>query len=143
MTKPYTTPISIIKVDDGDVLHALKSNEDSFSKFGEAYFSNVKSGQTKAWKMHKKMTLNIIVPVGEIKFVLFKDAKEFSGETDFEEFSLSRSNYKRLTVPPNFWLGFQCKSEEDAMLLNIADIEHDPAEVKNMEINEIDYDWGN
>jgi len=143
MTKPYTTPINIIKVNDGDVLHALKSHEESFKNFGEAYFSNLKSGKIKAWKMHKKMTLNIIVPVGEIKFVLFEDAKQFSNEMHFQAFSLSRSNYKRLTVPPNFWMGFQCKSKEDAMLLNIADIEHDPSEVKNMKINEISYDWRN
>ena len=132
-----------VVVHGGNVFHGyLKNNPDKID-IHEVYFSTIRENQIRGWKMHKKMTLNIIVPVGEIKFVLFKDAKEFSVETDFEEFFLSRSNYKRLTVPPNFWMGFQCKSEEDAMLLNIADIEHDPTEVKNMEINEIDYDWGN
>ena len=63
----------IIEMEDGDILHAIKSSDETFLKFGEAYFSTIKPGRIKAWKMHKIMTLNIIVPIGEIKFVLFEE----------------------------------------------------------------------
>ena len=141
MNKPYLTSIEIINLNDGDVLHALKAHEESFKKFGEAYFSVVRRGKIKAWKMHQKMTLNIIVPVGEIRFVLFEDCENFTSQIDFQEFYLSRSNYNRLTVPPNYWMGFQCISNEDAMLLNIADIEHDSNEILKKDLQEISYDW--
>ena len=53
----------------GDILHALKKSDSSFNNFGEAYFSFVKYNQIKGWKKHTKMNMNLIVPVGEIKFV--------------------------------------------------------------------------
>ena len=39
------------------------------------------------------------------------------------------------------WMGFQGLSESGSMLLNIADIEHDPDEVDRKEMNEINYNW--
>jgi len=41
------TPLKIIEVKDGNVLHALKKSDIGFEGFGEAYFSNVESGQIK------------------------------------------------------------------------------------------------
>ena len=35
------TPIKIITNPKGDVMHALKRTDDSFSEFGEAYFSTI------------------------------------------------------------------------------------------------------
>ena len=37
--------------------------------FGEIYFSNINSLCIKAWKKHKIMTLNLIVPIGKVRFV--------------------------------------------------------------------------
>ena len=51
----------------------MKETSAGYAGFGEAYFSQVDKGAIKAWKRHKKMTLNLLVPVGEIKFVLFDD----------------------------------------------------------------------
>ena len=107
--------------------------------FGEAYFSQVDKGAVKAWKCHKKMTLNLIVPVGEVRFVLFDD-REISN-VQFQEIIISKNNYSRLTVPPMIWVGFQGLSDGGSMLLNIADIEHDPNEVDRKEIDKINYDW--
>jgi len=58
------TRLSIINIPDGDVLHAMKSNDLGYSGFGEAYFSIVKQNVVKAWKRHREMTLNLVVPVG-------------------------------------------------------------------------------
>ena len=57
----------------GDIFHALKSSEDSFSGFGEAYFSSIKETEIKGWKKHTKMTMNLIVPVGSIMFYIYDD----------------------------------------------------------------------
>ena len=37
-------------------------------EFGEIYFSTVNQNKIKAWKMHTKMKMNLIVPSGEIRF---------------------------------------------------------------------------
>jgi len=120
-------------------MHAMKESSIGYSGFGEAYFSQVDKGAVKAWKRHKKMTLNLIVPVGEVRFVLFDDREILSAQ--FQEIIISKNNYCRLTVPPMIWMGFQGLSDGDSMLLNIADIEHDPNEVDRKEIEKINYNW--
>ncbi|MCK4830475.1 dTDP-4-dehydrorhamnose 3,5-epimerase family protein [bacterium] len=101
------TPLKIIPRDVGDVLHAMKRTDASFCGFGEVYFSTVNKGQVKAWKRHRKMTLNLVVPCGEIKFALYDDRTESPTCGKFLEVVLSRDNYQRLTVPPMIWMGFQ------------------------------------
>jgi dTDP-4-dehydrorhamnose 3,5-epimerase len=39
------------------------------------------------------------------------------------------------------WMGFQGLSSNGSMLLNIANIVHDPEEVDRKDINEIEFDW--
>jgi dTDP-4-dehydrorhamnose 3,5-epimerase len=133
------TKLDIIETLGGSVMHAMKKSSAGYTGFGEAYFSQVDKGAIKAWKRHKKMTLNLVVPVGEIRFVLFDD-REVSN-TQFQEIIISRDNYCRITVPPMVWMGFQGLSDSSAMLLNIANIEHDPDEVDRLVLTDINYDW--
>lgn len=133
------TSLKIIDTPGGNVLHAMKKSDDGFLGFGEAYFSQVEYNVIKAWKCHKEMTLNLIVPVGKIKFVLFDFNNDANNQ--FKEYTLSRDNYFRLTIPPKVWVGFKGLSETGSMLLNIANIKHDPDEVERKDINEIVYDW--
>ena len=62
------TPLRQIHHSKGDVFHALKNTESSFSEFGEAYFTTVHAGETKGWKKHTRMRMNLIVPVGSVRF---------------------------------------------------------------------------
>lgn len=135
------TPQKVISVPGGDILHGLKSSDPGYCGFGEAYFSMVEHAVVKGWKRHSFMTLNLLVPVGEICFVIFDDRAESSSCGMFQELTLSRSNYCRLTVPPMVWMGFQGVSNETAMLLNVADIPHDPEEAERKELSDIEYDW--
>lgn len=129
------TPLKQINNIKGDIFHAMKKSDAGFSGFGEAYFSTIYKNDIKGWKMHTKMTLNLIVPVGEVAFVVYNDAKK-----EFFSVKLSQNNYQRLTVAPNLWMAFRGLGEKN-MLLNIASIKHDPNETKNIELNEISYEW--
>ena len=133
------THLDVIDTPSGNVMHGMKETSAGYAGFGEAYFSQVDKGAIKAWKRHKKMTLNLVVPVGKIKFVLFDD-REVSN-TQFQEVIISKDNYCRLTLPPMVWIGFQGLSNGRSMLLNIANIEHDLSEVDRLEIEKINYDW--
>ena len=82
------TKLDIIETLGGDVMHAMKESSVGYVGFGEVYFSQVNKGAIKAWKRHKKMTLNLVVPVGEIRFVLFDD-REVSN-TQFQEIIISK-----------------------------------------------------
>ena len=113
----------------------MKKSDIGFSGFGEAYFSTIKKNEIKGWKKHTKMTLNLIVPIGEIEFVIYDENKK-----TFFNIKLSPNNYQRLTIQPGLWVAFR-GIETYNMLLNIADIEHDPLEAINCAIEEISYAW--
>ena len=133
------TPLEIIETFGGNVMHAMKKTDLGYADFGEAYFSEIEKNKVKAWKRHRKMTLNLIVPLGKIKFVLFDDRKESNNR--FQEVIISKENYCRLTVPPMIWVGFKGLSSFKSILLNIASIPHNPNEVDKKEIDKIQYDW--
>jgi len=134
------TPLNIINTPGGNVMHGMKETDDSFCGFSEAYFSEIDFNAIKAWKRHKGMTLNLVVPVGEIKFILFDDREEASHQ--FQKIIISRDNYCRLTVPPMVWVGFQGLSESGSMLLNIANMMHNFEEAERKNVEEIEFNWG-
>ena len=129
------TPLNQIHHPKGDIYHAMKKSDDGFDGFGEAYFSSVYKNSIKGWKKHRDMTLNLLVPIGEIEFVVYnEDLKEFFSVR------ISQNNYQRLTIKPNLWLAFK-GIDENNMLLNLTSIEHDPNESENMELTSIPYEW--
>ncbi|TWX54051.1 dTDP-4-dehydrorhamnose 3,5-epimerase [Colwellia hornerae] len=135
------TPLKRIFNEKGDILHALKYSEESFSHFGEAYFSTVNMDDVKGWKKHSEMILNLIVPTGAIKFVIYDDRDLSASKGIFQEVVISPENYVRLTIPSKVWLAFQGVGDGVNMLLNIASIEHDPTESVNYDLDEFDYTW--
>lgn len=70
------------------------------------------------------MTMNLVVPVGEIKFHLAKDLNI----DHFEYLTLGEGNYARLYVPPGIWLAFEGITSGTNILMNFASIEHDQNE---------------
>ena len=129
------TPLKQIHNPKGDIFHAIKKSDTGFAGFGEAYFSTINQDDIKGWKKHTEMTLNLVVPIGEIEFVIYdEEIKEFFSV------KLSQNNYQRLTVKPNFWMAFRGLGEYN-MLLNLASIEHDPNEAINIDLKDIVYEW--
>lgn len=117
------SPLRRILSERGSVYHGLKVSEETFKGFGEAYFSTVLPGSTKGWKLHRIMTLNLIVPVGTIEFHLRSENGEIS-----ESVRLGEKEYARLTIPPGLWMAFTGIGNSLNLLLNVASIEHDPDE---------------
>ena len=129
------TPLKYIHNPKGDIFHALKKSDDGFQGFGEAYFSIIKKGIKKGWKKHTKMTLNLVVAIGKIEFVVYNE-----NINEFFSVQLSHDNHQRLTVKYGLWLAFKGIGEYN-MLLNLANIEHDPSETENLDLDTIKYNW--
>lgn len=130
------TPLARITTAGGDVLHAMKQSDAGYAGFGEAYFSWVAAGAVKAWKRHTRMTMNIVVPVGLVRFVFRLD-----GDDAFRVEEIGVDRYARITVPPGIWFGFQGLAAPQSLLLNIANIPHDPNEVERLALSDIKYGW--
>lgn len=129
------TPLKRIPLAGGDVLHGMKCSDPGFVDFGEAYFSIIEEASIKAWKRHLRMTLNFVVPVGTVQFVFL------DGQGAIREEVVGVDRYVRLTVPPGIWFGFKGLAAPYSLLMNVADIPHDPAEVERRGLEEIQFNW--
>lgn len=133
------TPLSKIDVVGGNVMHCMRANDSGYLGFGEAYFSFIKPGAIKAWKRHTQMTMNIIVPIGMVRFVFF--ITNSNGTAVFREENIGKDKYVRITVPPGIWFGFKGISLSNSLILNIASIPHDPLEVERLSLDKVSYAW--
>lgn len=136
------TPLKQILHPKGDVFHGMKKSDAGFAGFGEAYFSTIHHADTKPWKKHLLMTLNFVIPVGEIRFVIYDDRATSSTCGQFFDVILGQNNYQRITIPAGVWVAFSGIGYGLNLLLNIANLEHDPTEVERKEfLNDISYKW--
>lgn len=135
------TPLKQINHPKGDVFHAMKKDDHGYIDFGEAYFSSILGGLIKAWKCHSRMTLNLVCMIGKIHFVLFDGRENSPTYGKFMETTISPESpelYRRITIPPGVWMAFIGVAEGKSMLLNVADIPHDPTEQVNIPAEESD-----
>jgi dTDP-4-dehydrorhamnose 3,5-epimerase len=128
----------------GAVLHMMREDSEGFEHFGEIYFSMVYPGAIKAWHLHRRMTLNYAVPVGNIKLVCFDDRVDSPTRGVFAEMFIGELDYVLVTVPPLVWNGFKGIGSTAALVANCATIPHDPQEIvrKDPFTADIHYDWG-
>ena len=126
------TQLKSFSLDSGDVKHILKKSDKDYRGYGETYISFIKFNHVKGWKRHKRMTMNLVVPIGAVKFVFYDNLS-----STFREEIIGNKNYCRLTVPPNIWFSFKGISRENNLIFNISDIEHDPKEQETLNINKI------
>ena len=136
LNKIKVTSLKIIKLPTGNIMRALKKKELSNWTFHEAYFSKIKFNKVKAWKFHKKMKLNLIVPFGTVKFVFYSENKNI-----FKVIKIGEKNYSRITVPPKIWFGFKGLSKPESIVLNLANIQHDDKEIFRYKKNKIKFNW--
>ena len=121
----------------GSVLHMLRSDAPDVTRFGECYFSEILPGVVKAWRCHTAQTQNLAVPVGRVRIGVYDDRRASLTRGQVETLELGRPDaYVRLRIPPGLWYGFQCVGDAPALIVNCADLPHDPAESEVRSIND-------
>lgn len=120
------TPLRRVEHPKGDVFHGMKASDAGYAGFGEAYFTTIVLGETKGWKQHRRMTMNLVVPQGMVRFYVHDKS---SGRTITHD--IGELNYCRLTIPPGYWVAFEGLVSSQNLVLNIANLEHDPEEAVN------------
>ena len=119
----------------GEILKVIKKSDTTFNEFGEAYFSTINQGDIKGWKKHTEMILNLVVVIGEIEIVVYNETLR-----EFFNVRISKNNYQRLTVKAGLWVAFRGMGSHN-ILFNLSNIEHNPNEAINVDIDKIDYMW--
>jgi len=76
----------------GNIFHCMKNDDQGYKGFGEAYFSTINHDEIKGWNKHKLMTLNLVVPIGEVAFVLYDDRVNSKAKCKYFKSILSEEN---------------------------------------------------
>jgi len=136
-------PLRRIPDQRGTVYHMLKATDPHFLQFGEIYFSTVYPSVVKAWKIHRRVTVNYACIFGRIKLVLFDGRDSSPTKGVLIEVFLGFENHSLVVIPPGIWNGFQGMSEHVAIVANCATEPHDPSEFDrlNPTQNHIPYTW--
>jgi len=123
----------IIRNPKGNIMHYIKKDDKNYDKFGEVYFTWIKRNSIKGWKLHKKMHMNLTVPVGSIKLTFFDE--KFKKKTSF---NLSEKKFGTLYVPAKIWFSFENMSKKkDSLMVNFSNIIHKKSESINKNLKEI------
>lgn len=140
-------PIKKIPDERGNIMHMLRCDDPHFEKFGEIYFSTVYPGVVKGWHLHREMTLNYAVVVGNIKLVLYDRREDSPTRYETQELFIGEDNYVLVKIPPYIWNGFKGVGTIPAIVANCSTLPHDPDEIERLDpgrmhlLESIPYDW--
>ncbi|MQT13485.1 WxcM-like domain-containing protein [Segnochrobactrum spirostomi] len=119
-------PLRLFPDERGAVLHMLRASDAHFERFGEIYFSTIRQGVVKAWHLHRTKTINLAVPIGAVRVVVWRE-----GGTA-QELTLGREAYGLLTIRPGVWYGFEGLGAGESLIANCATEPYDAAEGEDL-----------
>lgn len=127
----------------GAVFHVFRNDVIKIS-VEEVYISKVNFGVIKGWKKHSVMTQRFVVPFGRMEIVIYDDRMHSNTFGVINRIELNSEDlYNQLVIPPGVWYAFRALSGEYSLLLNVADLIHDPHESEQIPVDtdKIVYDW--
>jgi dTDP-4-dehydrorhamnose 3,5-epimerase len=137
--------LKVIPDERGRLMEMLRSDDDFFTKFGQAYMTTAYPGVVKGWHYHKIQADNMAVVKGMMKIVLYDGRPDSKTFKEINEFFVGEYNPILLQIPPFVYHGFKCITENEAICINI------PTEAYNYENpdeyrldphgSEIPYNW--
>jgi hypothetical protein len=83
--------------------------------------------------------MNLVVPVGHVRFVFA--SKQNENATNFRVEEIGEARYARITVEPGVWFAFQGLSNTPSLVLNIANVSHSSDEIEKLDLEKMNYEW--
>jgi dTDP-4-dehydrorhamnose 3,5-epimerase len=103
----------------GRLMEILRSDDESFEKFGQVYMTTAYPGVVKAWHYHKKQTDNMACISGMMKLVLYDSRNDSSTKGEIEEIFFGDHKPLLIRIPPFVYHGFKTISEREALVINV------------------------
>lgn len=138
-------PLRVIPDERGFLMEMLRSDDEIFERFGQAYITACYPGVVKGWHYHRKQTDHFVCVKGMAKVVLFDQREESPSRGRVQEFFIGERNPALLKIPPLVMHGFKAVGNEMAMIINF------PTELYNYQepdeyrvpwdSPDIPYDW--
>jgi dTDP-4-dehydrorhamnose 3,5-epimerase len=140
-----TKPLKVVADERGRLMEMLRSDDEFFTKFGQAYLTAAYPGVVKAWHYHKKQTDHFVCVAGMMKLVLYDDREGSATRGALNEFFVGEHNSLLVTIPPLVFHGFKCISEREALVVNIPTEVYDYRKPDEFRLDahdpKIPYDW--
>jgi dTDP-4-dehydrorhamnose 3,5-epimerase len=140
-----TKPLKVVPDERGRLMEMLRSDDDLFVKFGQAYLTAAYPRVVKAWHYHEKQIDHFICVHGMMKVVLYDDRDGSPTRGMINEFFIGEHNPMLVQVPPLVYHGFTCVSEHEALVINIPTELYDYAHPDEFRVDahdeKIPYDW--
>lgn len=138
-------PLKVIPDERGRLMEILRSDDDLFIKFGQAYLTSAYPGVVKAWHYHRVQIDHFVVVRGMMKIVLYDGREGSPTHGMVNEFFLGDHNQHILQIPNLVFHGFKCISETEALVLNMPTELYDYADPDEYRVDphtrDIPYDW--
>jgi dTDP-4-dehydrorhamnose 3,5-epimerase len=137
--------LRVIPDERGHLMEMLRSDDDLYEKFGQAYLTTTYPGVVKAWHMHKKQDDNVVCVKGMIKLALFDDREGSSSRGEVMEIFLGEHRPALVQIPREVYHGWKCVSENEAYIVNMPtalyDYEDPDEQRLPFDSDEVPYDW--
>ena len=124
-----------IKHKDGDLIKGLSRASAQYAGFGESYYSCVKQGKIKAWRLHTQITNNMVIVQGELNVNLVDKFKRV------KSIKINSDNTKLLTIYPYTWYGFEAVGASDAIIHNITNFPYTESEIRRSDLKTFEGVW--
>lgn len=138
-------PLRVVPDERGFLMEMLRSDDEVFEKFGQAYITTTYPGVVKGWHMHRVQDDNVVCVRGMIKLCLY-DGRDGS-PTKGEVMEIFPGEQKPILVhiPHEIYHGWKCISEYQAYIVNMPTELYDydqPDEHRvPYDTPDIPYDW--
>ncbi|MHB0869720.1 MAG: dTDP-4-dehydrorhamnose 3,5-epimerase family protein [Chloroflexota bacterium] len=140
-----TKPLRVIPDERGFLMEMLRSDDELFERFGQAYITAVYPGVVKGWHYHRKQTDHFVCVKGIAKVVLYDQREGSPTRGQLQEFFIGERNPMLLKIPPLVMHGFKGVGTEMAMIINFPTELYDYKEPDEYRVAwdspEIPYDW--
>jgi dTDP-4-dehydrorhamnose 3,5-epimerase len=137
--------LKVVADERGHLMEILRTDDELFRKFGQAYITTAYPGVVKAWHSHRVQTDNLACVSGMVKVALYDARKGSATHGEVNEFFMGELSPQLVAIPPGVLHGFKTISETTAMVINFATELYNPAgpDEQRLEAHskDIPYDW--
>jgi len=133
------TKLRSLKNDSNFLRDGIKDYELKGKKFGELYTSTISYKEIRAWKLQKKLTIDLLVPIGKVKVCLYDGRLKNNKLGKKHKIILSQNPYFRLQIPPGVWYGFCGLSQNINLIIAITNRIFNEKEVRRLDISELKF----
>jgi dTDP-4-dehydrorhamnose 3,5-epimerase len=137
-------PLRVVPDERGFLMEVMRSDDDFFKGFGQAYISATYPGVVKAWHFHRQQIDNFACIAGMVKLVLIDQRPDSPTTGVVNEFFLGSLNPTLVQVPNLVHHGWKCISTDVSLVLNVPTELYryeDPDEFRVEPHGTLPYDW--